>query len=329
VSATVSHQVRQAQQTQPPSRAREKAGTALGWVISALLGLAALGAFAVYAIGGAIILIAAVIVLPPVNAWLKRQLNIVIPWKAKAWSVLGLFIWAGYAMGRNQTEAKEQEAARAAAARVDSLRAYYASYGPEIRQRMDSALKAHSYRLASSIGQRYVAAAIKDPQLARLYSDAQTGLKREADQTKERSLLARAAATPSTNLEANREVYRELVDINPANTSYKAKYDDYDNQIRQERAVAQDRIRRFGPMPHRYSSGVYDEVEQYLPHVMNDPGSLEGLECTKVYNTERGWLVGCNWRGRNGFGGMVRQANWFIIRQERVVEMLPYSAYNP
>src|ERR1051325_3644345 len=328
VSLAIPNEGRQAEPTQQPSRAREMAGKALAWLISAFLALAALGAFMVYPIGGGIILIAAVIVLPPINLWLNRQLNIAIPWKAKAWLVLALLIWAGFSMASNQTRAEEEEAARAAAARVDSLRADFASNGPAIRQRMDSALKTHNYRLASSIGQRYVAVAIKDPQLARLYSDAQIGLKREADHAKERTLLAQAAATPSTNLEANREVYRQLVAIDPANTSDKARLDYYDKEIRKERAVAQARVRRFGPMPHRYSSGVYDEVEQYLPQVMNDPGSLEGLECTQVYNTERGWLVGCNWRGRNGFGGMVRQANWFIIRQERVVGVFPYSAYN-
>ncbi len=296
--------------TTPSSRTRQIAGTALGWIVGVFLGLAALGAVVNDLLAGILFLVAAAVVLPPVNAWLKAKVNLVMPWEVKAWLVIGLIVGASVFMTMGVTRGEERESARAADARAEALRADFAANGPAIRQRMDSALKARSYALAVSIGQKYIGV-VRDPQLAKLYTDAQAGQKREADRAKERELLARAAATPASNLEATRDLYRQLVALNPTNATYKAKYDDYNNRIRQQQAAVQDRIRRFGPMPRRFSSGTYDEGGRVSP-----PG-------------DAGWLVGCNYRGRNALGGMIRQANWFIIRQGRVIEMLPFSAYTP
>jgi len=60
---------------------------------------------------------------------------------------------------------------------------------------------------------------------------------------------------------------------------------------------------------------------------MNDPESLEMDACTEVYYVTDGWLVGCDYRGRNAFNAMIRQSNCFIIRQGRVVSMKDGSAY--
>jgi len=49
---------------------------------------------------------------------------------------------------------------------------------------------------------------------------------------------------------------------------------------------------------------------------------------TKVYHTENGWLVGCDYRGINAFGGMIRQYNWFTIVHAHVINMLDSTAYS-
>jgi len=313
----------------PPSRARELAGTALGWIVGVFLALAALGALVTNLLAGTLYLVAAAVVLPPVNAWLKDKLNLTIPGKVKAWVVLGLLVGGAFAMAAGVTRGEQRESARAADARAEALRADFAANGPTILQRMDSAFKARNYPLAVSIGDKY-AGVVSDSQLVRRLRDARAAQKRVADRAREQQLLARVQRTPATDLEASRDLYQQLVALNPTNTSYKAKYDDFNNRIRQRQAAEQDRIRRLGPVPEASAwDGTYREVKDYLRSVMNDPSSLEGLECTKVYHVERGWLVGCNYRGRNTFGGMIRQANWFIIRQGRVTEMLPFSAYNP
>ena len=73
--------------------------------------------------------------------------------------------------------------------------------------------------------------------------------------------------------------------------------------------------------------GSYSAVERYLKRIARDPDSVEIDECTEVRFTRDAWLVGCNWRGRNGFGGMNRGANWFSIRDGEVVEMHDFSSF--
>jgi hypothetical protein len=94
-------------------------------------------------------------------------------------------------------------------------------------------------------------------------------------------------------------------------------------ELEQERRIA-----RFGaqPVPSAWD-GSYREVEKYLDVVARDPESVKVEGCTDVKVSPDGWLVGCNWRGRNGFGGMDRQANWFTIKGGRVVQMHDSSAF--
>jgi len=312
-----------------PSRARDVAGAALGWIIGVVLGVAALGVLVTNVLGGFLFLVAAAVVLPPVNAWLKRTLNLALSAKAKAWLVLGFLFAGSLAMARGVTRGEEREAARAADTRAAALRADFTANGPAILARMDSALRARNYPLAASLGQKY-AGAVTDSQLARRTREAQAGQAREANRAKEQALVARAAATPASNLEANRDLYRQLVALNPTNASYKAKYDDFNNRLRQQQAVEQDRLRRFGPVPQASAwDGTYREVKDYLQQVANDPDRLKMEACTPVYHVANGWLVGCDYRGANAFGGTIRQSNWFIIRNGRVVEMKESSAYRP
>jgi hypothetical protein len=323
-----------------PSRAREVAGTALGWVIGWFLGLAALGVMTTDLFGGFLYLVAAAVVLPPVNSWLKGTLNLALSAKAKAWLVLGFLFVGSLAMARGGTRREERETARAASTRTEALRADFTANGPAILARMDSALRARNYALAASLGQKF-AGAVTDSQLVRRTREAQAGQAREANRAKEQALVARAAATPAGNLEANRDLYRQLVALNPTNVSYKAKSDDFNNRLRQQQAVEQDRLRRqqaveqdrlrrFGPVPKASAwDGTYREVKDYLQQVANDPDRLKMEACTPVYHVANGWLVGCDYRGANAFGGIIRQSNWFIIRNGRVVEMKESSAYRP
>jgi len=280
-------------------------------------------------LAGFLFIIAAAIVLPPVNAWLKAKVNLVIPGKAKAWLVLALLFAGSLAIGRSLARDDDRARASAATARLDTLRADYRAHSPAILQRMDSAFRARDYPLAVSIGEKYVGVAL-DSQLVRRLSDAQGAQRRVADRAKEQQLVARLQRTPATDWEANRALYQQLVALSPTNTTYKAKYDSFNSRIRQRDAADQDRIRRFGPVPQASAwDGTYGEVKNYLSQVVNDPDRLKMGACTPVYHVANGWLVGCDYRGSNAFGGIIRQSNWFIIRQGRVVEMKDGSAYRP
>lgn len=158
---------------------------------------------------------------------------------------------------------------------------------------------------------------------------------------REKTLLEKVAKIPASNFQANRNIYRQLVKLNPNNESYQKKLDHYQGKLdaiaakqRAQEAKAtkerQQRLAKFGEPPVISSwDGSYLEVTKYLKRVANDPDSIDIDGCTKVYHTESGWLVGCDYRGKNAFGGIVRNSNWFTIVHGAVIQVHDSSDFNP
>jgi hypothetical protein len=154
----------------------------------------------------------------------------------------------------------------------------------------------------------------------------------------EDSLLAVARALPASDVDGNVQVWADLLSIDSTNALYARKTTQY--RERQRIALEQARAAAVraeaaaalrGPRPEASGwDGSYREVKRYLKAVARDPDSVEIDGCTEVRVDERrnAWVVGCNWRGRNGFGGMNREANWFLIQAGQVVEMKAASAYD-
>ena len=88
--------------------------------------------------------------------------------------------------------------------------------------------------------------------------------------------------------------------------------------------------KRFGSTPIQSGwDGSYREVEAFLKARANDPGSLKFEGCTGVsVDQKKGWVVGCDYRGKNAFGGLVLNSNWFVIKNGKVVSALPRTAYS-
>lgn len=83
-----------------------------------------------------------------------------------------------------------------------------------------------------------------------------------------------------------------------------------------------DLVKKFG------EKGSVGMVHYYLSGIMKDPDSLE-LDCgTTDYNSKSGWVIKCDWRGKNSFGGYQRKINWFVIRNGAVVKMESATAYD-
>lgn len=83
-----------------------------------------------------------------------------------------------------------------------------------------------------------------------------------------------------------------------------------------------------GPIPTQSGwDGSYAAVDRYLKTIANDPSSIKIEGCTNVQYEPVGWAVRCNYRGKNAFGGVVVESNWFIIRNNQVLMMQPPEAY--
>jgi hypothetical protein len=86
---------------------------------------------------------------------------------------------------------------------------------------------------------------------------------------------------------------------------------------------------KFGKKPEASGwDGSYSEVKRYLEAAANDPDSIKIENCTRVSIDEKaGWVIGCDYRGKNKFGAVVRNSNWFVVKNKVVVKMLPPGAY--
>ncbi|MBW2606100.1 MAG: OadG family protein [Deltaproteobacteria bacterium] len=98
---------------------------------------------------------------------------------------------------------------------------------------------------------------------------------------------------------------------------------------KQAENLRKTRVAVYGEPPENSAwDGSVRCVKKYLEEVAVDPESLKFEKWGKVvYNKNDGWLVWCQYRGKNSFGGYVRNINWFIIQNNRVVDMKNFDAY--
>lgn len=169
---------------------------------------------------------------------------------------------------------------------------------------------------------------LDDSELRSLSEEAtqKYGLKREKD------LLSQLRKGKKSDFESAVSSYQELASLFPNNPIYKTSLQRAQGELAVKKARDHDeeqrRLALFGEPPKQRSwDGSYASVESYLRRVLNDPDSLQMNGCTGVFHIDSGWLVGCDYRGKNGFGGLVRQSNWFTIRHEQVVTMQEATAY--
>lgn len=158
--------------------------------------------------------------------------------------------------------------------------------------------------------------------------------KREKEnKKKEKDILKKLKKIPSSNFIKNQELYKILLSYYPDNEKYKTKVKFYTDKVNKEKAKEEKeravRLVKFGEPPIASAwDGSYYVVENYLEKVAKDPDSVKIASCTKVMRNKDGWLVGCTWRARNGFGGMSVATNWFTIRHDTVIRMDESSAYS-
>lgn len=146
-------------------------------------------------------------------------------------------------------------------------------------------------------------------------------------------ILAKLKQIPTksySDIQMNYMMYDELVELNPSNVNYKNKMNFYKQKMDEiEAKEAAEKI-FYGKKPIQSGwDGSYSEVKNYLSYAMKDPDSLDIRECSSVYKIDNvGWAVHCSYRGKNSFGAVVLNSNWFIIRNNRVVKVEPSSAYS-
>lgn len=327
----------------------------LNWVFGVLLGLSGLISLIESPLEGVFLIAISLLLLPPVRNAVYAKTKKELPFKTRAISVFVLFIAFGIFVGQSQekkaavleAQQSEEQAQKLAQDRQDNIN-YFKGHKEEIISSASSALSENNYQLVINQTSKYLPA--NDAELNEIESQAKNALEeiktaeREAKEklqreTKIKELVTKLKTVPASELQQNKDLYQQLVKLNPDNTTYQQKFDHYSQKLtaklekekREQEKLKKERearIAKFGepPTPSAWD-GSYYAVDRYLKRVANDPDSIDIDGCTKVYHIESGWLVGCDYRGRNAFGGMIRQSNWFTIVHEQVIQMHDASAY--
>lgn len=143
-------------------------------------------------------------------------------------------------------------------------------------------------------------------------------------QAEELMLYEKTRNLPAADVSGNLKGYIKLLEFDPDNATYQKKKAHYQAKF----DAWEKKVAPFGPKPKPKSwDGTYREVERFLEQNLKDPGSLKMGSCTECYHNDLGWLVGCDYRAKNSFGGYVREAKWFTIRGGQVIKVEEADAY--
>jgi hypothetical protein len=319
---------------------------ALGWTFGVLTLVIGLLTLTESLLGGLALVAISMFWIPPVKNLFHSKTNIELSPKARGSIILALFVACGYFVSTDSLKDAEERAALAEEEAIEEAAAqrqanidYFNQNTSQILGEIEGLIEDGDYDQAIAVSSKYLRA--NDENLDRLNKLARQAKEEAERKAQTEQILAKLKTIPESQYAQNRNLYQQLVANNPDNESYKEKLDYYSSKLDEQREKAraerkkdeQERAARlamFGEPPKQSAwDGSYYEVERYLKKVANDPDSIDIDECTGVYQTEKGWLVGCDYRGRNAFGALIRQSNWFTIVHGNVVEMHDASAYRP
>jgi uncharacterized protein (UPF0297 family) len=313
---------------------------ALGWVFGVLFGLAGVSSLAESPLGGICFIAISLLLLPPARKAIYSKTNIALTPKMRAISIFILFVAFGFFVEQSQTKKAEESPAHIAEQRAQQKikeqqenAEYFNNNREEILASISAALAEKKYKAAISQSKKYLAT--NDAELTDMHNQAKNAF----NEIIKNEILEKLKTVPASEFKENKDLYFQLTKLDPDNSKYQSKLEHYSKKLsekqekeRQEKEKKEKeqemRIAKFGEPPTQSAwDGSYYAVERYLKKVANDPDSIKMDGCTNVYQTESGWLVGCNYRGRNAFGGMIRQSNWFTIIHDQVIQMHDSDAY--
>jgi len=316
----------------------------LGWIFGVLSVLTGMSMMLLSFLSGLPYLVIGLLLLPPVRKFAFEKTKLIIPIKVRALTIFGLIltsaVFAGMAGNRaseeNAAKQAKQEAESAETSKQQQIKSFNENSG-EIIQQAQTLLDKNDFSGVLTLTSKYLAA--RDPQLLELNAKARKAQSEINAKEKTQKILLELKGIPDSDLAKNIDLYTQLVSLNPNSQEYQKKYDAYSQKLKKQQEKEQAtrdkleaeknvRLAMFGKAPEKSKwDGSYLEVKSYLKEVANDPDSIEFDGCTDVYKNDNGWIVGCNYRGRNAFNAKIRQANWFTIVHGKVVKMEDISKY--
>lgn len=219
----------------------------LNWLFGVLFGLAGLITLIESPLGGFCLVAISLLLLPPVKNIVYEKTKKELPFKARAVSIFVLVIAFGIFAGQSQekraaelaAQKVEEKAQKAAEARQDKID-YFNSHREEIISSASSAISEKNYKLALNQTEKYLPA--KNAELNEIYNQAKKSLdkieraEREAKEklqreAKTKELVAKLKTVPAYKFKKNKDLYQQLVKLNPLEAEYKQKFDHYSRKL--------------------------------------------------------------------------------------------------
>ncbi|MBV6824532.1 hypothetical protein [Pseudomonas sp. PD9R] len=207
-----------------------------------------------------------------------------------------------------------------AAAQLSATQAYFAANRTSVLSEFAAAVDGKNLATAKAIRDRFILA-VQDPEfdliLNRYVSLREDVERAEAEKTrlaKIAELTKQLSTVGATDYDQAFTIYAQLVSLEPTNKLYKQKLDRF-VKARDEKAAKDAaalaasvaKAERQKKIEAQFSgySGVHYSFERMIKDAMNDPDSYDHVE-TKYIDKGTFIRVFLTFRGRNGFGGMVK-----------------------
>lgn len=221
--------------------------------------------------------------------------------------------------------------------RTNAAKAYFAEHRAEVLSQFSAAVDANDLVKADEINQQYEAIA-KDPEFSVIVTRLQVLKYRAAQAEQEKAkkdriaaLLAKTKTMNATDYGQAIAVYTELVKLDPDNKAYKQSLDRFtkaeDARLAKEekdRLAAEQKAQHQKDIELQFSgwSGAHYTFERMIKNAMNDPDSYDHVE-TKYIDKGSYIRVFCTFRGKNGFGGTVKNTKVadFTIKGDFIKEV--------
>ncbi|MBL4709735.1 MAG: zinc ribbon domain-containing protein [Flavobacteriales bacterium] len=146
---------------------------------------------------------------------------------------------------------------------------------------------------------------------------------------KEQITLTKLKSLPAKKYHENLKLYNQLISLKPNNIKYKNKVTYYQNKVNAEEINIASRKLLYGakPIKDHWTNG-YIEIEKHLQHAAHDPSSIQFDNCSDVFfNENKGWLIRCTYRGKNAYGALIKNTNWFTVKHSTVTQQHRANAY--
>lgn len=197
------------------------------------------------------------------------------------WLVVALIV-AGFVSSMVET-GEQAAASKQAANKAAKATEYFKAHTWDVIGDINSKIKEKNYTDALGVIEKYLHTG--DKELKALYKTAQAG-----------AIVEELKTVPASDVEKNAKLYAQLVELEPTVKKYKTKLDSY--------KIKADRLTLIRSQFSAWD-GSHNNLEKTIKASMNDPDSYEHDKTT--YNDMGGYLlVVTQYRGKNGFGALVR-----------------------